>query len=125
MYAKLLCFSLLTAVSAYSSPIDCASDPRGPIEVTVENGHEKGELKVDGISLKLSCQKSSTGPQLSCKAFRANSVYHVELNRVTTRTRIWNYKGKVERVIGGFAGNIKQDLGGLLCAEWSDGSLPR
>jgi hypothetical protein len=126
MYAKLLFCSVLTAISAHASPIDCANELSGnTIDVSIEQNHEKGTLSIDGRTLNRDCEKDSTGRQLSCKAFLANSVYEVKINRTQTRTIIWQYKGHVVRTIGGIAGNISQDYGHLICSEWSDGALPR
>lgn len=123
MLARILFLSLLSGTS-YASAIDCVGRHENhEIEVKINKTHDAGMLKIHNQDFGLHCKTDHHGLDLLCHGSRATTVYTVKIHRVTHSRRLFEYKGHLERTIGGFAGSIHHDLGELHCAEWPEGSL--
>lgn|GEM_PF-6803521 len=124
MLTRILLLSLLST-TGYANVIDCASgNADHQIAVEINPDHDTGMLNIDGQHLSLRCTKDNQGLELVCHAFRATTVYTVKIHRNTHSRRLWEHKGHIDRILGGFTGSIYTDLGELHCAEWPEGSFP-
>lgn len=118
MKSVICAIALLSSASSFASAFECANTER-TIVIQIDDNQESGYVLVDGKVLDLGCTgRASYG--LTCKAFKANSFYEVYVHKFITRSNMEIFAGHVTHTIGGIAGNVSFDLGGVGCTTLKD-----